>query len=78
MQALFRPSGSSFLAKLHPDMNHKIMTIPYFSIFLCLGAAFPALAGEIAFPKLTLDGHVNGNAAISCQIGFLAKIKHDE
>lgn len=59
-------------------MNHKIMTIPYFSIFLCLGAAFPALAGEIAFPKLTLDGHVNGNAAISCQIGFLAKIKHDE
>lgn len=55
-------------------MNHKIMTIPYFPIFLCLGAAFPALAGEIVFPKLTLDGH----AAISCQIGFLAKIKHDE
>lgn len=59
-------------------MYHENMTIPYFSIFLCLGMAFPALAGEIALPKLTLGGHTYGNAVISYQGGFLTKIKHDE
>lgn len=59
-------------------MYHENMTIPYFSIFLCLGITFPALGGEIALPKLTLGGHVYNNAVISYQGGFLAKINHDE
>lgn len=68
----------SFLSKIRHGRYHEIMTIPYGSIFLCLIIAFPALAGEITFPKLALDGHTYENAVISYQGGFLAKIKHDE
>lgn len=59
-------------------MYYEIMTIPYFSIFLGLGMASPALAGEIVSPKLTLGGHTYDNAVITYQTGFLAKINHDE
>lgn len=59
-------------------MYHGTMKIACCSVFMFLCLAVPSLAGEMAFPKLTMDGNTYAHAVLSYQGGFMAKIKHAE
>lgn len=75
---MFQYSRIFILVKRRCSMYQKIISIFYFSAFLSMSLAYPCAAGETAFPKLSLDGHIYENAVLSYQGGFTAKIKHDE